>query len=120
MLVNGNDFFEVYDGCSALPSVLAMARVIAVASLNARHIVLSAAIVGDGQRYRDPALAKARWEADDCIKNFERRCLKSGWLEQADFDAVQTKVDAMIEEAKQFAIDSPYPDASELFTDMYD
>lgn len=41
-VVNGNDFFEVYDGMQRLASVLAMARVIAVASLNARHIVLSA------------------------------------------------------------------------------
>ena len=52
--------------------------------------------------------------------NFERRCLKAGWLEQADFDAVQKNVDAMIEDAKEFAVSSPYPDDSELFTDIYD
>ena len=32
-VVNGNDFFEVYDGMQRPQSVLAMARVIAVASL---------------------------------------------------------------------------------------
>jgi len=34
--------------------------------------------------------------------------------------AERTMCLAFKEEAKQFAIDSPYPDASELFTDMYD
>ena len=59
-------------------------------------------------------------EADDCIHNLERRCIAEGRLEAEDFTAVQKKVDAMIQEAKQFAIDSPYPDPSELFTDLYD
>ena len=119
-VVNGNDFFEVYDGMQRLAKRARNGEGNCCGFLECQTHRPFGHIVGDGQRYRDPALAKARWEADDCIKNFERRCLKSGWLEQADFDAVQTKVDAMIEEAKQFAIDSPYPDASELFTDMYD
>ena len=119
-VVNGNDFFEVYDGMERLAKRARNGEGNCCGFLECQTHRPFGHIVGDGQRYRDPALAKARWEADDCIKNFERRCLKSGWLEQADFDAVQTKVDAMIEEAKQFAIDSPYPDASELFTDMYD
>lgn len=119
-VVNGNDFFEVYDGMQRLAKRARNGEGNCCGFLECQTHRPFGHIVGDGQRYRDPALAKAHWEADDCIKNFERRCLKSGWLEQADFDAVQTKVDAMIEEAKQFAIDSPYPDASELFTDMYD
>ena len=70
--------------------------------------------------YRDPKAALARLHADDPIQNFERRCLSEGWLEQSDFDAVQARVTEMVEEARRFAVESPYPDSSELYTDIYD
>ena len=61
-----------------------------------------------------------RLSADDCIENFKRRCIAEGWLSAEDFPPIDEKVDAMVEEAKQFAIESPYPEESALFEDLYD
>jgi len=119
-VVNGNDFFAVHDAMSKLVSRARNGEGNCCGFLECKTHRPFGHIVGDAQRYRDPALAKARWESDDCIKNFERRCLISGWLKQEEFDAVQKEVTRMIEEAKQFALNSPYPDESELFADLYD
>jgi len=119
-VVNGNDFFAVYDAMQRLVDRARKGEGKACGFLECKTHRPFGHIVGDAQRYRDPALAKARWEADDCIRNFERRCIASGWLEQADFDAVQTRVAQRIAEAKQFAVESPYPDESVLFADLYD
>ena len=119
-VVNGNDFFAVQNGMAKLARRARQGEGNCCGFLECQTHRPFGHVVGDSQPYRDAALAKARWEADDCIVNFERRCLKAGWLEQADFDAVQKNVDAMIEDAKEFAVSSPYPDDSELFTDIYD
>lgn len=119
-VVNGNDFFAVHEAMAKLVLRARGGEGNRCGFLECQTLRPFGHIVGDMQRYRDPALAKANWEANDCIRNFERRCLLSGWLTQEDFDAVQSSVDAMIEEAKRFAIESPYPDPSELTTDLYD
>lgn len=119
-VVNGNDFFSVYEGMEKLVRRARSGEGNCCGFLECKTYRPFGHIVGDVQRYRDSALAKARWEADDCIANFERRCLASGWLDQEDFDTIQKKVGAMIEEAKQFALASPYPEESELMTDLYD
>lgn len=119
-VVNGNDFFDVYSGMKKLVDRARNGVGNCCGFLECKtHRALSH-MLGDPQRYRDPKAAWAKMEADDCIKNFERRCIAEGWAEPADFTAIQAKVDVMIAEAKQFAIDSPYPDESELFTDVYD
>jgi pyruvate dehydrogenase E1 component alpha subunit len=120
-VVNGNDFFDVYRGMKRLVERARNGEGNRCGFLECKtHRADSHMLVGDTQIYRDAKAAWAKMEADDCIKNFERRCLAEGWLEEADFAAVQREVDAMIEKAKRFAVESPYPDASELFTDLYD
>ena len=119
-VVNGNDFFSVYNGMSRLVKRARNGIGNACGFLECKTWRPYGHIVGDKQIYRNPELAKARFEADDCIKNFERRCIDSKWLAAEDFEQIQKNVDKMIEEAKQFAIDSPYPDASALMEDLYD
>jgi len=120
-IVNGNDFFDVYYGMKKLVDRARNGEGNCCGFLECKtHRAAGHMLVGDTQPYRDAKVAWAKMEADDCIKNFERRCIAEGWLEASDFPPIHTKVDAMVEEAKQFAINSPYPDASELFTDLYD
>lgn len=119
-VVNGNDFFAVHEAMARLVKRARNGEGNACGFLECQTWRPFGHIVGDKQPYRDPAAARARWEADDCIENFERRCITAGWLRKEDFEAIQKKVDGMIEEAKRFAIESPYPDASELTTDLYD
>jgi len=120
-VVNGNDFFDVYHGMQKLVERARNGEGNCCGFLECKtHRADGHMLVGDTQPYRDPKAAWAKMEADDCIKNFERRCIAEGWLEASDFLPIHEKVDTMIQEAKQFAIDSPYPDSSELFTDLYD
>ena len=119
-VVNGNDFFAVYHAMRKLVLRARKGEGNACGFLECKTHRPFGHVVGDQQRYRDPKEAKARWEADDCIQNFERRCCMSGWLTEEDFKKVQSEVAQMIQEAKQFAMDSPYPDASQLLTDLYD
>lgn len=119
-VVNGNDFFAVYGAMKKLADRARNGDGNCCGFLECQTHRPFGHIVGDGQRYRDPAAAAARWHADDCIENFERRCIAEGWLKAADFTAVQEQVDDMIARAKLFAQESPYPDESALFADLYD
>ncbi len=55
----------------------------------------------------------------DCIKTNAKFLLESGTLTQDELDAIDKKATAQIEEASQFAIDSPYPDPSEITSHVY-
>ena len=119
-VVNGNDFFAVQAAMERLVRRARNGEGNRCGFLECQTLRALGHNVSDAQPYRDP---KAAWEemlANAPIQNYERKCLVHGWLEQADFDAVQAKVDGMIAEARQFALDSPYPDPSELYTDLYD
>lgn len=119
-VVNGNDFFAVQSAMEKLVQRARNGEGNCCGFLECKtHRALGHA-VGDQQPYRDPKAAWAKLEADDPIQNFERRCIADGWAEMADFTAIQEKVDQMVEEAKQFAIDSPCPEPDQLFADLYD
>ena len=121
LVVNGNDFFDVYHGMKKLVDRARSGEGNRCGFLECKtHRADGHMLVGDTQPYRDAKAAWAKMEADDCIKSFERRCIAEGWLAPEDFIAVQTRVDEMIREARAFAVESPYPDESELFTDLYD
>ena len=119
-VVNGNDFFAVYNAMQKLVKRARNGEGNCCGFLEYKtHRALGHA-VGDPQRYRDPNAAWAKLMADDPIQNFERRCIAEGWAEMADFTTIQEKVDRMVEEAKQFAIASPVPAADQLFADLSD
>ena len=120
-VVNGNDFFAVKAAMERLVKRARNGEGNRCGFLECQTHRALAHNVNDAQEvYRDPAEAWAKFVADDPIRNYERRCLAEGWLKQEDFDAVQTHVDELIQDAKQFAIESPYPDPEELYTDIYD
>lgn len=119
-VVNGNDFFAVRNAMEKLVRRARDGEGNCCGFLECQTHRPFGHIVGDTQRYRDAAEAKARWEADDCIRNFERRCVAEGWLKKEDFAEVERRVDAMVAEAVRFAIESPYPDEDQLFADLYD
>ena len=119
-VVNGNDFFAVYEGMKKLAERARGGEGNRCGILECQTWRPLGHVIGDTQPYRDAREAWARMCADDCIENYERRCIAEGWLEKKDFEEIQDRVEKMIRDAKQFAVDSPYPDASELTTDLYD
>lgn len=54
-------------------------------------------------------------EEKDPLKVFKDR----GYLTDEELKAIEKEVDAEIEKACEFAAESPYPDASELMTDIF-
>jgi pyruvate dehydrogenase E1 component alpha subunit len=63
---------------------------------------------------------EAYWHTRDPIKLFSADLLKEGVLTEKSLAALQAEVDAALAAAEKFAIeDSPYPDPSELYDDVY-
>ena len=59
------------------------------------------------------------WKKRDAIIGFEARLLELGVVTQKSIVAIYAGVNAEIEEAIQFAEDSPFPEAHELLEDVY-
>ncbi|KRB66341.1 thiamine pyrophosphate-dependent dehydrogenase E1 component subunit alpha [Noviherbaspirillum sp. Root189] len=72
----------------------------------------------DDQAYVDPAEI-AQWRTRDPIAQLQQRLLARGEINMADIAQIEARVAATIEQAAAFAQNSPFPDASELTTDVY-
>lgn len=75
--------------------------------------------VGDPQAYRtSEELAEAR--AADALPRFRSGVVEAGLLDEADFEAIEATILALIEEAVVEAIAAPFPDpARDLTRDVY-
>ncbi len=62
---------------------------------------------------------EAEWHAKDPITVLRNKIIASGIATEAECDEVERKAAKTIEIATQFAMDSPYPDVSELYNDIY-
>ena len=59
------------------------------------------------------------YEARDCIKRMEEHLLDGGYATESDLKAIDERALAAVAEAAKFADESPFPDPSELTTDVY-
>ncbi|HET8910357.1 MAG TPA: thiamine pyrophosphate-dependent enzyme, partial [Ktedonobacteraceae bacterium] len=77
-----------------------------------------------GHSMTDPAYYRTREEehewrtSRDPIGIFEKKLLEAGIATQAEFDANDAKATQISEEAAEFAENSPFPDPTELYTDV--
>ncbi|MDA1279028.1 MAG: pyruvate dehydrogenase (acetyl-transferring) E1 component subunit alpha [Chloroflexi bacterium] len=74
--------------------------------------------LADGQKYRGQEEVK-KWEQRDPIATFPEKLIKMGLASSAKIEAVKAEVSKQIALAVKFAEDSPEPDISELFTDVF-
>ncbi|MBA4741777.1 MAG: thiamine pyrophosphate-dependent dehydrogenase E1 component subunit alpha [Azoarcus sp.] len=72
----------------------------------------------DDQAYVD-ATELAAWKARDPIALLSRRLLDAGTLDRAGIEALERRVRTRLDAALAFAKDSPFPEPSELTTDVY-
>ena len=70
-------------------------------------------MVGDSEPYRTKEEV-AEWRAKDMITTFPQRLVAEFGFSQAEIDAIQAEVAAEMEEIKRFALESPWPDLSEI------
>ena len=71
-----------------------------------------------GTDYRNP-VEKEAWLKRDPIKLFRAYLEKQGIVEPEVLDGLEAEVMAEVDAAVQFAEDSPYPDLSVAFKDLY-
>jgi pyruvate dehydrogenase E1 component alpha subunit len=74
--------------------------------------------VGDPIVYRTKEETEV-WKARDPILRQREHLLKAGLATQAELDQIQAAIAREMEEGVLFALNSPDPDPSELFTDVY-
>ncbi len=74
--------------------------------------------VGDPIVYRTKEETEA-WKARDPILRQREHLLKAGLATQAELDQIQADIAREMEEGVLFALNSPDPDPSALFTDVY-
>ncbi|MBQ9931437.1 MAG: thiamine pyrophosphate-dependent dehydrogenase E1 component subunit alpha [Firmicutes bacterium] len=77
--------------------------------------------VGDPAVYRErrDKNEKATWMERCPIENFKKEAIASKLISKAAFEKLEAEVEAEVQAAVQFAKDSPYPDVSEAFTDLF-
>ena len=113
--------------------VIAMYEAVTVAVARARAGDGPSLIEGLTYRYHDHSLGLNRivrapyrdeeeveqWKARDPIKIHKERLLSQDIATQAEIDQLEQEVMQQIDEAVEFARESPYPEPSALFEDMY-
>ena len=72
----------------------------------------------DAERYRTKEEVK-EWIKKCPILTYKKHLLKDNIIDQSEIDTIEKKVKEEIDKAKEFALKSPYPDASEAETDVY-
>jgi acetoin:2,6-dichlorophenolindophenol oxidoreductase subunit alpha len=62
---------------------------------------------------------EAYYKGRDCILTMGKFLLESGTMTQDQLDSIDAEAIAKVEAASKFAMESPYPDPSEILTDVY-
>jgi len=74
--------------------------------------------MSDPQKYRTKEELES-YKAKDPIESVKQTILKEAYADEAWFDEMDAKIKAIVDESVQFAEESPWPEASELYTDVY-
>lgn len=77
-----------------------------------------------GHSMSDPGKYRSKEEVEDYkkqdpIEQVLDTLKKNKWINDAEIEAIDEKIKAIVEESVRFAEESPYPDASELYKDVY-
>ena len=78
-----------------------------------------------GHSMSDPAKYRTRDEVEDYrnhhdpIEGLKKRALEANKCAEADFDPIEAKIKEIVNDAAEFSKQSPEPDVSELWTDVY-
>ena len=74
--------------------------------------------MSDPQKYRTKDEVASYVERDP-IDHVRRVILDNKWMKEDELKAVEKEIKAQVEDAIKFAEESPLPDASELYEDVY-
>lgn len=74
--------------------------------------------MSDAQTYRTKDEVK-EYQEQDPIQKVLRTLQENNWIGDKEIETIDEKVKALVEESVKFAEESPYPDPSELYEDVY-
>ncbi|GAB3924201.1 pyruvate dehydrogenase (acetyl-transferring) E1 component subunit alpha [Mucilaginibacter myungsuensis] len=74
--------------------------------------------MSDPQKYRTKEELES-YKAKDPIEAVKQTIEKEAYADEKWFEEMDAKIKAIVDEAVQFAEESPWPEASELYTDVY-
>jgi pyruvate dehydrogenase E1 component alpha subunit len=86
--------------------------------LEARTYRFKGHSMSDPQKYRTKEEVES-YKMKDPIEIVKQAIEKEGYADEKWFEEIAAKVKAQVDEAVQFAEESPWPEASELYTDVY-
>jgi len=115
--VDGNDVFKVYE--TARAAIDRARKGGGPTLIEAKTYRVKGHFVGDPEMYRTKEEVQQRFDSNDPIKNFEKKVLGESLMTRKELDDIREKAQIIIEDAVEFAHNSPYPDPSELFDDLY-
>lgn len=77
-----------------------------------------------GHSMSDPATYRSKEEVEeykklDPIEQVLTTIKKNKWIDDKGVEAMEAKIKALVDESVKFAEESPYPDASEIYHDVY-
>ena len=75
-------------------------------------------LMGDAMEYMDKEERKAAMDADPVVL-YREWLLANGHATEDQLAQIEEVVTAAIDDAVEFAVNSPFPDAAELYTDVY-
>ena len=117
VICNGNDVFDVYE---TTEEAVERARQGGGPTLiEAKTYRIKGHFVGDPEMYRTKEEVQKEFDENCPIKNFEKTVLDKKLMTEEEMEKVREEIDKLIEEAVEFARESPYPEPSELFEDLY-
>lgn len=116
MTVDGYDPIAVYDVTSQAVEHARSGR--GPVFIEAMTYRLFGHMVGDTEPYRSKEEV-AEWRAKDPITAFPQRLVAEFGFGQAEIAEVEAEVAAEIEEISRFALESPWPDVSEIAEHMF-
>jgi TPP-dependent pyruvate/acetoin dehydrogenase alpha subunit len=118
VIVDGNDVFEVYNAVKL--AVERARRGGGPTLIEAKTYRIKGHFVGDPELYRTKEEVQKIFEETDPIKKFEKKAVKESLMTKKEMEDVRKKVERMIDESVEYARNSPYPEPSELFDDLYE
>ena len=117
VVVDGHDFFAVYE--AAGEAILRAREGGGPSLLEMKVNRYFGHFEGDQQTYRAEGEVENIRATRDCLIGFRSRVLTAGLVKEAALDTIDSDVRKMIDGAVDEAKAAPYPDVSELLTDVY-
>jgi pyruvate dehydrogenase E1 component alpha subunit len=117
VVVDGHDFFAVHEAAGEAIDRARSGR--GPSLLECKVNRYYGHFEGDQQTYRAPGEVEELRRVRDCLTGFRARVTAQGDLGDAELDAIDSEVGALIDEAVAGARAAASPDANDLLTDVY-